>query len=60
MGICKNGCGWVIKVVYLFYVPHALYVTSISACMVVDVFYQVIISDTTKEFLPGDDKELLN
>ena len=37
-----------------------LYLTSVSTCMTVVVFCLFIISDTTSEFVPGDNKKLLN
>ena len=46
--------------VYLSHVPHALYRTLASACMTVLVYYLVVISNATNEFLPEGDKEFLN
>ena len=42
--------------VYLTHVPRVLHITLASARMTIVVFYFVI----TNEFLPGDNKELLN
>ena len=45
---------------YLSHMPHVLYINLAPSCITVVVFCLMIISDATKEFLPGDDKELLN
>ena len=59
MCVCVCVCD-VHLLAYLVHLPHVLHITSASAWMIVVVFYEAIISDATKEFLPGESKELLN
>ena len=61
IGMCKAGCGRVSIVgIFDLHTTCIVHNHSISIHDLEVEFYEVKISDSTKEFLPGDGKELLN